>query len=605
MTVPGEWIQLTRTGSCCFLRRGMPFLGSFLSEEQFQCSICLDIFDNPVSTPCGHSFCMNCIGCYWQGVKVCQCPLCKENFKKKPELHINRTLREITEQFKEMKGDAGACGGLEWKGVQGKIMEERPLKQRQLSGDLFLVMKRKLLKPFPPKVAQNDSHTMMIEGTDSDIIQPQELTRGVSRRRYTLSGAASAMKVPRCPKHHRKLDLFCKSDGECICSECGDTDHQSHQIISAEKEWLNNKTQIDITETKIQEMIEQRLRKVEEIKFSLAEIKMAAEREKQDCVRVIGALLSSIEHSQAELLEVTEMRRRSVEHQAESMLRELDLEVTELRKRSAALAKLAQTDCCISGLRSYSDINAQLPDKDWTGVTVNCNFETKSFYNSVCQLLEHSRKELQKLPAIYLSPLTDQSLLKAHPNVKTIQEYAEDVILDPSTAHPRLILSEDRKEVWCGEKQQHVPNNPERFNRVVGVLGQQGFTGGQHYWEVEVSGKTDWDLGVASHSINRKGKITFSPSNGFWLLCLRDSINYTFRTEPSTTLPLNLKPQKIGVFLDYDKGQVYFYNVEAKMLIYTFMDTFSEAIYPFFSPCTNKSGKNDLPLTITPVLLPD
>ncbi|XP_036451942.1 E3 ubiquitin-protein ligase TRIM39 isoform X1 [Colossoma macropomum] len=585
--------------------RAMPFLGSFLSEEQFQCSICLDIFDNPVSTPCGHSFCMTCIGCYWQGVKVCQCPLCKENFKKKPELHINRTLREITEQFKQMKGDAGACGGLEWERVQGKRIEERPLKQRQLSGDLFLVMKRKLLKPFPSKGSQNDSHTVVIEGTNSDIIQPQELTTRVSRRRYTLSGAASAMKVPQCPKHHRKLDLFCKSDGECICSECGDTDHQSHQIISAEKEWLNNKTQIDITETKIQEMIEQRLRKVEEIKFSLAEIKMAAEREKQDCMRVIGALLSSIEHSQAELLEVIEMRRRSVEHQAEGMLRELDLEVTELRMRSAALAKLAQTDCCISGLRSYSDNNTHLPDKDWTGVSVNCNFETKSMYNSVCQLLEHSREELQKLPEIYLSPLTDQSPLKAHPKVKTIQEYAVDVILDPSTAHSRLILSEDRKKVWCGEKHQHVPNNPERFNRVVCVLGQEGFTSGQHYWEVEVGGKTDWDLGVASHSVNRKGKITFSPSNGFWLLCLRDRTNYTFRTEPSTTLTLNLKPQKIGVFVDYDKGQVSFYNAEAKMLIYTFMDTFSEAIYPFFSPCTNKSGKNDVPLTITPVLLPD
>uniref|UniRef100_A0A4W4H1T4 E3 ubiquitin-protein ligase TRIM39-like n=1 Tax=Electrophorus electricus TaxID=8005 RepID=A0A4W4H1T4_ELEEL len=496
----------------------MPFLGSFLSEEQFQCSICLEIFDNPVSTPCGHSFCTACIGHYWQGSKLCQCPLCKESFKKRPELHINRTLREITEQFNG---------------------------------------------------------------------QSQEVTRRLSLRRYTLSGAADARKVPRCPKHRHKLELFCKSDGECICSECSDTDHQSHKIISVEKEWLISK---------MQEMIGQRLRKIEEIKILLAEIKMAAEKEMQGGMRIFGLLLSSVERSQAELLEVIEMSRRSAEHQAEVMIRELDLELTELRKRSAMLGKLAQTDDCISGLRvnSYCNLNTPVPVKDWAGVSVHCDLgKTKAIYNSVSQLLQHFREELQKLPEI---SLIDQSPLKQQPM---------DVKLNPDTAHPRLILSEDRKKVRCSNKHQLVPSNPERFDRVVCVLGQEGFTGGQHYWEVEVGGKTDWDLGVASHSINRKGKLAVSPSNGYWFLSLREKSNYAFRTEPSTTLLLSLKPQKIGVFVDYEKGQVSFYNVEAKMHIYTFSDTFTETIYPFFSPCTNKSGKNDVPLTITPVLPPD
>uniref|UniRef100_W5KUT0 E3 ubiquitin-protein ligase TRIM39-like n=1 Tax=Astyanax mexicanus TaxID=7994 RepID=W5KUT0_ASTMX len=579
----------------------MPFLGSFLSEEQFQCSICLDIFDNPVSTPCGHSFCMVCIGHYWQGVKFCQCPLCKQNFKKKPELHINRTLREITEQFKQMKGDPGACGGMEWEGLQSSRIEDRPLKQRQLSGDLFVEMKRKLLKPFHSKAGQNDSPTLVIEGTDYDIIQPQELIRSVSLRRYTMSGAVNAKKVPQCPKHHHKLELFCKSDGEFICSECADTDHQSHKTISAEKEWLNSKKQIAITETEIQEMIEERLSKAEEIKFSLAEIKVAAERETQDSMRVIGAFLSAIERSQAELLEVIEMSRRKVEHQAEGMLRELDLEVTELRKRSAALSKLAQIDDCISGLKSYSVFNNPLPDKDWTGVSVKCDFETNAIYSSVCQLVEQFREELQKVPQICLSSLTDDSPVKPQSKVNRIQDFAVDVILDPGTAHSHLVLSEDRKKVWYGEKHHHVPSNPERFNHVLCALGQEGFTGGRHYWEVEVGNKTDWDLGVVSHSINKKGKITLSNSNGCWILSLRDKTHYSFRTEPSTPLHLNEKPQKIGVFVDYMKGQVSFYNVEANTHIYTFIDSFSEAIYPFLSPCTNKSGKNDGPLTITPM----
>ncbi|KAJ8271193.1 hypothetical protein COCON_G00100520, partial [Conger conger] len=88
----------------------MALARNFLSEEQFLCSICLDVFSNPVSTPCGHSFCKACIGGYWDGQsKAWQCPLCKESFRKRPELHINRTLREITEQFKRMSG-GGASG---------------------------------------------------------------------------------------------------------------------------------------------------------------------------------------------------------------------------------------------------------------------------------------------------------------------------------------------------------------------------------------------------------------------------------------------------------------------------------------------------------------
>lgn len=119
--------------------------------------------------------------------------------------------------------------------------------------------------------------------------------------------------------------------------------------------------------------------------------------------------------------------------------------------------------------------------------------------------------------------------------------------------------------------------------------------------QVDVGGKTDWDLGVASKSVNRKGKITVSPAHGYWFLSLRDQTEYAFRTEPSTSLTVSLRPSVIGIYVDFDKGVVSFYNVEARVLIYTFTDTFSDTIYPFFSPCTNKSGRNEAPLIIRPV----
>lgn len=98
----------------------MALAGAFLCEDQFTCSICLEVFENPVSTPCGHSFCQSCISSYWDGgrggSRVYLCPICKESFHKRPELHINRTLKEITEQFKHIASagspvEGGDCGG--------------------------------------------------------------------------------------------------------------------------------------------------------------------------------------------------------------------------------------------------------------------------------------------------------------------------------------------------------------------------------------------------------------------------------------------------------------------------------------------------------------
>ncbi|KAL0970706.1 hypothetical protein UPYG_G00246030 [Umbra pygmaea] len=120
-----------------------PLSRSFLCEDQFQCAICLEIFVNPASTPCGHSFCMACIGRYWDGAKVCQCPLCKETFKERPDLQINRTLREITEQFKSMSvvsrlASVNRRGSLVVEGVAGGGEGRVEDAERQENSDLPL-----------------------------------------------------------------------------------------------------------------------------------------------------------------------------------------------------------------------------------------------------------------------------------------------------------------------------------------------------------------------------------------------------------------------------------------------------------------------------------
>ncbi|KAL0174188.1 hypothetical protein M9458_030156, partial [Cirrhinus mrigala] len=70
-------------------------------SEELQCSICLDVFADPVSTPCGHNFCMSCLNQCWNNSQTYKCPFCKETFSKRPDLKINTGLRQVVQLFKE------------------------------------------------------------------------------------------------------------------------------------------------------------------------------------------------------------------------------------------------------------------------------------------------------------------------------------------------------------------------------------------------------------------------------------------------------------------------------------------------------------------------
>ncbi|XP_056606728.1 butyrophilin subfamily 1 member A1-like isoform X2 [Triplophysa dalaica] len=191
---------------------------------------------------------------------------------------------------------------------------------------------------------------------------------------------------------------------------------------------------------------------------------------------------------------------------------------------------------------------------------------------------------------------------KIHGEITRIQKYAVDVTLDPDTAHRCLILSEDGRHVRSGEKRQNVPDNPERFDKCGNVLGKEGFSYRRFYFEVIVKGKTEWDLGVAKESITRKEKVALSPQNGYWTVCLRNGDNYSACAGPNVSLSLRVKPQKVGVFVDYEEGLVSFYDVESRSHIYSFTgQSFTEKLYPFLNPCTNVKYRYSAPLRISSV----
>uniref|UniRef100_A0A8C2ZEA3 B30.2/SPRY domain-containing protein n=1 Tax=Cyclopterus lumpus TaxID=8103 RepID=A0A8C2ZEA3_CYCLU len=182
--------------------------------------------------------------------------------------------------------------------------------------------------------------------------------------------------------------------------------------------------------------------------------------------------------------------------------------------------------------------------------------------------------------------------LVAEVKMKRVQKFAVDVTLDPETAHPLLILSDDGKQVNDSDVKKNLPNKPGRFSEYVFVLAKQSFSSGRFYFEVQVKGKTDWDLGVTRESIKRKRNITLSPQKGYWTLCLTNGNEYQALDDPPVLLSLKSGPQKVGVFVDYEEGLVSFYDVEAAVLIFSFTGcSFKEKLLPYFSPELNHVNK--------------
>uniref|UniRef100_A0A2I2YZ35 Tripartite motif containing 69 n=1 Tax=Gorilla gorilla gorilla TaxID=9595 RepID=A0A2I2YZ35_GORGO len=170
--------------------------------------------------------------------------------------------------------------------------------------------------------------------------------------------------------------------------------------------------------------------------------------------------------------------------------------------------------------------------------------------------------------------------------------------LDPKTAHPNLVLSESQTSVWHCDIKKVMPDDPERFDSSVAVLGSRGFTSGKWYWEVEVAKKTKWTVGVVRESIIRKGSCPLTPEQGFWLLRLRNQTDLKALDLPSCSLTLTNNLDKVGIYLDYEGGQLSFYNAKTMTHIYTFSNTFMEKLYPYFCPCLNDGGENKEPLHI-------
>uniref|UniRef100_A0A8C4PJI2 Butyrophilin subfamily 3 member A3 n=1 Tax=Equus asinus asinus TaxID=83772 RepID=A0A8C4PJI2_EQUAS len=184
---------------------------------------------------------------------------------------------------------------------------------------------------------------------------------------------------------------------------------------------------------------------------------------------------------------------------------------------------------------------------------------------------------------------------------KTALFQPADVILDPDTANHILLISEDRKILKLADSEQNLPDNPKRFNTRNSVLGCKSFMSGRHFWEVDVGVRKGWYVGVCRENVERKKQVSMAPKNGFWIIGLSDMNEYQALTDPLTKLAILNPPQIVGIFLDYETGEVSFYNAKDGSHIYTFPHTsFSGPLSPVNDLRSDLSL--DTPVTLGPAV---
>ncbi|XP_028330558.1 nuclear factor 7, brain-like isoform X2 [Gouania willdenowi] len=508
-------------------------MASMLTEEQFRCIICQDIFHNPVSIPCGHNYCLRCIKHYWKTSNKTDCPLCREVFPRCPDLRVNVGFKDITEQFKR---------SLKKKAENKPVAAKRTLAPKKAFSidDILCDMCCEDKAP-----AEKTCHVCRISYCSAHLT-PHHTDPVLKGHRLTDAAAYAAAHL--CRSHNQQLTMFCRRDQMAVCVKCTEKDHKHHDVVTVDVESGKIKTQIKKNQAEVKHLIKARMKNAEEIRSSMQMTKLNKKQELEMSVAVHKAVIDELERNQALLIDEIEQKHEDGEKRGEELLLEINHELNELQSRSNELQELDNTEDALHRVQGFSSLRTLPPSRDWA--------EVKLLPNPYIGTIRGSMTKLVRICQNLEKELTAEEISKT-------SQYAVDVTLDPVTAAAWLVLSPDGKKV---------------------------------------ADKTDWDLGVARESINRKGAITVRPDMGYWAICRRKGSSLSACAGPSVTLQLQEIPQKVGVFLDYDEGLVSFYDTDAKTHIYTYTGChFTEPVYPYLNPCLLNNGRNTAPLVICAV----
>ncbi|XP_056600567.1 tripartite motif-containing protein 16-like [Triplophysa dalaica] len=545
--------------------------GSF-SQDQFSCLLCQDILKDPLTFPCGHSYCKSCITHCWNGeTKGFICSSCTTT--PRPALDV----------------DCDVCPGRKDKAVKScmeclKSFCQNHLKQHE---SIFKTNKHNLMDP---------------NGRLNEMI---------------------------CPKHKKPLEIFCRTDQQCICYPCTVEGHKNHEFVKVDEERTERQWHLRGTQRNFQQRIQEREKELQEVKEAVESYKCSAQTAVKSFERTSTELIQLIKKTRSEVTKLIREQERAVMSQADGFLKELEQEIDDLRKRNAELEKLSCTEDLISFLQSFQSVSEAPESTVSHNITVSPLLSFDDVKKSLTQMkekLENTCKEEIEKISDKVTYITFIRTNKPKARSEFLQYYSA-FTLDSNTVNSNLHLSDGNSVAIDTDTNQHYPDHPERFDYCPQVLCKESVSG-RCYFEVEWRGNAGVYISVAYKTISRKSdeeESLFGHNNQSWGVYCHPSGSYTpssihqfsilenraasvnvvyhhgvqavvrqtpltgmqFKTvakSKTTNLPVSSNCPRIGVFVDHRAGTLSFYSVSETMtLFHRVQTTFTQPLYPGFT----------------------
>ncbi|XP_016117699.1 tripartite motif-containing protein 16-like [Sinocyclocheilus grahami] len=529
------------------------------AEDQFSCSVCLDLLKEPVTIPCGHSYCKGCITDCWNQEDqrgIYRCPQCRQTFTPRPVLSKNVVFAEMVEKLKNTR-------------LQSAPVPARHRHHHTEPGDVqcdsCTGIKQKSVKScLECRSSYCQNH----------LEQHESLFRS---KGHNLMDATGQLQKMICPQHNKMLEIYCWTDKKCICMLCLVDEHKNHDTESTAAARQEIQGNMKEEQRENQKNIQKREKDLQELREAMESHKRFAQTAVEDSERIFTELIRSIEKRRSEVTQRIRDQERAAESRAEKQLERLEQRIDNMKRTDTELKQLFETQDHIKFfqfLQSISFFDIVAPHLSFDDVE-------KSISQLRDKLLHFSRETIENM---YRKVKTVQVI--GVPEYQTRQEflqYSRLLTVDLNSVNNCLHLSEGNTRITVTDTDLCYPDHPDRFTNWMEALCRESVTG-CCYWEVEWS--SDIDIAVTYKSINRKGNGPESVAgfnNQSWsLYCSADCCAFC-HNKIETVLPVTRVSNRIGVYVNHSTGILSFYSVSSTMsLIHRVQTTFTQPLYAVF-----------------------